>query len=118
MERFRASLRETEHTIGLSEPGVLSIIFNAVARDTAHGGHKRECILSLSGLNNDTGSHVDWAKYELQAGDRIVIEVMEDGEADSPASEQKRDTELEEKGKQDYVRKTAQELGWKIIENP
>jgi len=79
-------------TAGFSGPHVLSAIVMSVLRDpgkTAPTGEvlpERELEFSLGGLDTTVREHVDWANVELAVGAKIVIEVVELGSLDVPAS--------------------------------
>ena len=79
-------------TAGFSGPHVLSAIVMSVFRDpgkTAPSGEplpERELELSLGGLDTASREHVNWANVDLAPGDKIVVEVVELGTVDTPAS--------------------------------
>jgi hypothetical protein len=115
MERFKVTLNDHQHTIGVSDPGVLTIILSAVSREEEMPA-RHECRLELGGLDSSTGSHLDWATHDLTVGDKIKIEILAGGESDKPAEERKLDPQIEDERKKDYIRKLALEFGWTIIE--
>lgn len=116
MERFKITFGEHSHTIGMGEPGVLSIIVSAVSRDDETLGPPHECRLELGGLDSNSGTHVDWAKHDLSVGDKIEIEILKDGQFDHPVAERRADPQVEALRRKNYVRKLADEFGWKIDE--
>lgn len=119
MERFRVHVRGENHTIGVPGPGVISVILTAVVRHDPDDGPQHECILELGGLyaDNDTAN---WPKYELGPGDEVVIDVLTEGAFDPPVRLRTWDQIGEEhtEGQRAWVRKTAWDLGWTLIENP
>ncbi|MEK7950495.1 hypothetical protein [Luteolibacter soli] len=118
MERFRVSIGDhVLHTIGVSEPGVLSVTLSAVIRETSEPEQQHECSLRLGGLESSTNTFVDWPDYELEPGDMIVIEVLPEGPFDEPVSKRQDIQEVVRRSKADYVRQLAGELGWTITEN-
>ena len=118
MERFRISIGDKVlHTIGVGEPGVLSVTLSAVTRESPVPEQKHECSLRLGGLESSTNTFVDWPDYALEPGDMIVIEVLADGPFDEASSRRQDIQELVRRSKADSVRHLAAELGWTIIEN-
>lgn len=118
MERFRVHVRGETHTIGVPGPGVISVILTAVVRHDPGDGPQHECILELGGLyaDNDTAN---WPQYELGPGDEVVIDVLTEGAFDPPVRLRTWDQIGEEhtEGQRAWVRKTAWDLGWTLIEN-
>lgn len=118
MERFRISIGDQVlHTIGVSEPGVLSVILSAVVREGSEPEQKHECELRIGGLESSTNTFVDWPNYDLEPGDLVVVEVLGEGSFDEPSSKRQEIQEVVQRSKADCVRQTAAELGWTIIEN-
>lgn len=117
MERFKVTLGEHSHTIGTKEPGVLTIVVSAVSRGDGTPGPPRECRLEVGGLDSRSGSHFTWGKHDLVAGDKIEIEILDEGPFNEPRTERSFDLGTETEKKKDYVRKLADEFGWKIDES-
>ena len=119
MERFRVSLRGQTHLIGVPGPGVLSVNLCAVVRHHPGVDPEHECTLDLGGLYS-ADIHADWPKYHLEAGDRIEIEILPEGSFDKPVSQRTRAqiSAAYDESKRDYVRRSAKELGWILIEGP
>ncbi len=117
MERFRVTVRDQSQVIGVTEPGVLSVTLSAVVRDDRGNGPERECSLRLGGLESATKTFIDWTGYELQPGDRIVIEVLSEGSFDEPSERRADIPAVVQRAKANSVRQMAKELGWTLIEN-
>jgi hypothetical protein len=117
MERFRVTFEDEVHTIGVSEPGVLSVTLSAVVRETSDPEEQHDCSLRLGGLESSTGTFVDWPGWHLKPGDRIVIEILPDGPFDEPSSRRQEIRETLRNAKVNSVRHLAAELGWTLIEN-
>jgi hypothetical protein len=117
MERFRVSFRDHVHTIGVSEPGVLSVTFSAVIRETTDPHREHECSMRLGGLESSTETFEDWPGYDLKPGDRVVIEVLADGPFDEAPSKRQEIRQILRQSKADSARQLAAELGWTLIEN-
>lgn len=117
MERFRVNFREHSHTIGVAEPGVVSLSMSAVVRADPEAGPGHECRMQLGGLESATDTFVEWAAYDLEAGDKITIEVLPDGDFDVPAETRCIPSLDPTDRKRESVRRMAAELGWTLIEN-
>jgi hypothetical protein len=117
MERFRVTFQDEVHTIGVSEPGVLSVTLSAVVRESSDHGDEHECSLRLGGLESSTETFVDWPSCHLKPGDRIVIDVLPEGPFDEPSSRRQEIRQILHNAKVNSVRQLAAELGWTLIEN-
>jgi hypothetical protein len=104
---------------GISDSGVLSAIVNWSVATMASGTRNEGLFLNLGGLVNPEGKHVSWINQKpLAVGDRIQVSIVE---ADSVDEHQKRDPADDARlrqAKEDQVRRSAKELGWKIEELP
>jgi hypothetical protein len=104
---------------GIGDSGVLSAIVTWAATTMSTGTRNENLFLNMGGLVNPEGNHVLWINQKaLAPGDKIQIDIVE---ADSIEEHQRR--ELEEdarlrKAKEDQVRRSAKELGWKLEEPP
>lgn len=123
MERFRVSFRDQVHTVGVGEPGVLTATVCSVVRAPGGDMDERECNLSLGGLETSNYHSVDWLRHPLAPGDRIRIEVLPEGDFDSPTSDvpvRLRDLGPAARQAPDSIeeelRDTAKQLGWTLIE--
>ncbi len=123
MERFRVSFRDEVHSIGVSEPGVISTTVTVVTR--ARGSELPEggCELTAGGLDSSNYHAFECFRYSLHAGDRIGIEVLSEGPFDPPDFEEPirlRDLGPAVKKAPDSIeeelRDTVEELGWTLIE--
>ena len=93
MLAFRVSVNGAAPiTAGFSGPHVLSAIVSSVLRDpgreapTGEALPERELEFSLGGLDTAVREHVEWATLELGVGDKVVVEVVDLGSVDPPAS--------------------------------
>jgi hypothetical protein len=104
---------------GIGDSGVLSAIVNWSVATMASGTRNEGLFLNLGGLVNPEGKHVSWIDQKpLAVGDRIQVSIVE---ADSVDEHQKRDPADDARlhqAKEDQVRRSAKELGWKIEEPP
>ncbi|MCW1885859.1 hypothetical protein OKA04_14055 [Luteolibacter flavescens] len=124
MERFRVSIGdEVLHTIGVSEPGVLTVSVYSVVRKPEGELPEHKCNLTLTGLDSSNHHALDWGGFCLEAGDRISIEVLPEDSFDPPESKtQIRLRDLDPAPKrapetdEEELRNIADELGWKLIE--
>lgn len=129
MERFRITLDDETHLIGAPEPGVLTVMVDAVVRtDSETGNLVRGCTLSLGGMDSTAYTSLDSIRYRLEPGARIGIEVLPDGPFDRPSDPQPmpvppwaaEDRAKQERAKDEHepIREAAEYLGWTVIENP
>jgi hypothetical protein len=100
---------------GVGDSGVLSAMVTWAATTMSTGTRNEDLFLSLGGLINPGGKHVSWINQKgLAVGDRIQVKIVE---ADSVDEHERRDpaddVRLRE-AKEDQVRRSAKELGWKI----
>jgi len=65
-----------------NENSVVTCILNSIRRKD---DDSEELDITVGGLNSDTNQHVDWHKNNLQAGDKISIEIISDN-FDTPSS--------------------------------
>jgi hypothetical protein len=104
---------------GIGDSGVLSAIVNWSAATMASGTRNESLFLNLGGLVNPEGKHVSWINQKpLAVGDKIQVNIVE---ADSVDEYQRRDPADDARlrqTKEDQVRRSAKELGWKIEEPP
>jgi hypothetical protein len=104
---------------GVGDRGVLSAIVTWAAATMATGTRNESLFLNIGGLINPEGEHVSWINQKpLAAGDKIQVNIIE---ADSVDEHQRRDPADDAKlrlAKEDRVRRSAEELGWKIEVSP
>jgi hypothetical protein len=104
---------------GVGDRGVLSAIVTWAAATMATGTRNESLFLNIGGLINPEGEHVSWINQKpLAAGDKIQVNIIE---ADSVAEHPRRDPADDAKlrlAKEDRVRRSAEELGWKIEVSP
>ena len=99
---------------GVGDKGVLSAI---VTWSTGARGKSLFC--SVGGLITPEGKHVSWVNQKpLAIGDKIQVTIVE---ADSVDEHQRRDPADDvrlRQAREDQVRRSAKELGWKVEEPP
>jgi hypothetical protein len=104
---------------GIGDSGVLSAIVTWAATTMSTGTRNESLFLNMGGLINPEGKHVSWISQKgLAVGDKIQINIVE---ADSVEEHQRRDPADDAKlrqAKEDQVRRSAKELGWKLEEPP
>jgi|SRR5579863_4920951 len=104
---------------GIGDSGVLSAIVTWSAATMASGTRNESLFLNMGGLVTPERKHVSWINQKpLAVGDRIQVSIVE---ADSVDEHQKRDPADDARlrqAKEDQVRRSAKELGWKIEELP
>ena len=116
MERFRIHSPHTTQVIGSPSPGVVSITICATTRDVEDPKQRHECRMNLGGLDSSTKTFLEWGDFNLRPGDRIEIEVLDEGEFDDPESTRQDVAEIVLSSKKNSVRSLARELGWTLIE--
>ena len=95
---------------GIGDDGVLTAIVSWVT-----GQDRADQILEVGGLVGPTSENVSWTKRKpLRVGDQIQINLVEATAVDKPVETHRTDPERTLKAKENYVRMTAKELGWKI----
>jgi hypothetical protein len=104
---------------GIGDSGVLSAIVTWSAATMASGTKNESLFLNMGGLVNPEHKHVSWINQKpLAVGDKIQVNIIE---ADSVDEHQRRgsadDARLRQ-AREDQVRRSAKELGWKIEEPP
>jgi hypothetical protein len=122
MTAFEVSLNGRRFcTAGLTD-GVLTAIMTRVNRPQAESQRSRSTSkkvflsLSVGGLNTATDEHLRWKTRNLKQGDVVTLRVVEVPRVDKPREREARDPRKELRAKQRYVRDTAKELGWTIVE--
>ncbi|MCU1303099.1 MAG: hypothetical protein JWQ87_3383 [Candidatus Sulfotelmatobacter sp.] len=104
---------------GTGDSGVLSAIVSWAATTMSTGTRNESLFLNMGGLINPEGNHVSWiSQKSLAVGDKIQINIVE---ADSVDEHQRRDPADDARlrqAKEDQVRRSAKELGWKLEMHP
>jgi hypothetical protein len=110
---FKVSLNGKELCLaGIGNRGVLSTIPSWAASDRGE-----DLFLHVGGLANE--EHINWIDQKhLQVGDEIRVEICDAGSVDDPIRKRRTDAAETLDGKKQYVRRMAQELGWKIEPDP
>ncbi len=110
---------------GIGDQGVVSCGVDWVRRDRHPNddlenddgtGLVTELNLHVGGLHTPADEHRTWAVPEMKVGDEVTVKVIETAEVTPHAEARSRKHDPERK--RDYVRQTARELGWTIIEGP
>jgi hypothetical protein len=97
---------------GIGKRGVLSAILSWAASNRGE-----DLFLHVGGLANE--EHIDWIDHKrLQVGDEIRVEVCDTDSVDDPTGKRRIDAAETLDGKKRYVRRIAEELGWKIQTDP
>jgi hypothetical protein len=100
---------------GIGNSGVLSAIVTWAAATMATGTRNESLFLNMGGLINPEGERASWINQKpLAIGDKIQINIVE---ADSVDEHQRRDPADDARlrqAREDQVRRSAKELGWKI----
>lgn len=119
MERFRISIRDKSHVIGVPGHGVVSVHVNASVRQDPERGPDHECSLSFGALDSDSDTYLDWPKYDLCVGDLVVVEILPEGPFDEPVTRrsEKQTSAAYYNRRRDEIRQRAQALGWTVIED-
>ena len=115
MKSLRVTCRGEARTIALENQGVLLAMVTCTEGCKPDPAESNE--LSLTGLDSRTNSHLAWDKLDLESGDTVVIEIIEDCVGDPPDEIKPGNAEQELESKRQYVRETAKELGWSIVED-
>ncbi len=99
---------------GVGDRGVLS------AHVTWNTGDANESLeLETGGLISTNMEFVSWIRQRpLSVGDHVRISVVEANSVDEPKTRHRTDPAKELRAKKAYVRRTAKELGWKVIVQP
>lgn len=113
MKALRVTTRHGTTTIALEHPGVLTAIVNCV--DVPHE-ETEDIYLSLGGLDVHSNQHVRWPRSELEVGDVVSIEVINNCRGDEPEEVLAHDEEKERRAIENNVRRGADKLGWRIEE--
>ena len=114
MKALRVTCRGEQRTIALEHQGVLSAIVTCAEGCKPDPAETNE--LSLGGLDNQTNSYLDWDMIDLELGDEVVIEVIENCVGDPPAAIRPMDNIILESRKHS-LREEAKKLGWTIVES-
>lgn len=109
MLSFKVSLNGNKLCVaGVGKRGVLSTIVSWAASDRGE-----DLFVQVGGLANE--EHIDWIdQTRLQVGDEIRVEICNAESVDDPIRKRRTDASETLDGKKQYVRRMAQELGWKI----
>jgi len=117
MKRLAIEFRDRRINMSLPEAGVLTATVTVVDHSDRDASSTDEVQLELGGLDSVDGRHPRWGKFDLVPGDTVRITVHDDRNSD-PSTQRTGETEEERLGsKQNYVRRVAAELGWKILED-
>jgi hypothetical protein len=97
---------------GIGKRGALSAILTWAASNRGE-----DLFLHVGGLADE--KHIDWIDQKrLQVGDEIRVEVCEADLVDNPTGKRRIDAAETLDGKKRYIRRMAEELGWKIQTDP
>jgi hypothetical protein len=112
MRAFEVSLNGKRLCLaGVGDDGVLSAIVNWVTRKGTG-----DLFLEVGGLISPAHEHVSWeTQRRLRMGDSIRVKVVDASSVDRPKKRKKSDPAVLLKARKRYVRKMAQQLGWKTV---
>jgi len=97
---------------GVGDDGVLTAIVNFVAGDSREG-----LGLRVSGLRTGKADEfIDWVTRSLKVGDEVRVKIIETNSVDAPVERKRRNRTAELRSKKRYVRESARQFGWKIVE--
>ena len=113
MKALRVTNGSSNWTIALENPGVLSATVMCIEIPNRR---EEEVILEMGGLDSKTKSHIRWHPINLQVGDQIVVEVIEDCPGDEPDEIKEEDPKFREETAKQYIRNNAKKFGWDIVE--
>ena len=107
MINFTTFINGVEHrTIGIQNPGVLSVIVNEITRESS-------VELELGGLEimpDGSKKIVAWKGSKLNVGDEVLIRIAAGGPPDAPESERVQTPDFERNEKAKYLEKLRREL--------
>jgi hypothetical protein len=104
---------------GIGDSGVLSAIVNWSATTMATGTRNEGLFLNMGGLVTPERKHVSWINQKpLVVGDKIQVNIVEANSVDEYQRRDPADDARLRQAKEDQVRRSAKELGWKIEELP
>jgi hypothetical protein len=104
---------------GIGDSGVLSAIVAWAATTMSTGTRNESLSLNISGLINPEGNHVSWIDQKaLAPGDKIQINIVEADSIDEHQRREPADDARLRQAKEDQVRRSAKELGWKLEVTP
>ncbi len=104
---------------GIGDSGVLSAIVTWAATTRSTGTRDESLFLNVGGLINPESKHVSWINQKgLAVGDKIQINIVEADSVDEHQRREPADDAKLRQAKEDQVRRSAKELGWKLEEPP
>ena len=114
MIAFDVFLNDEKLCRAVGDSGVLSAIVTWAARKVAIG-RDEGLFLETGGLITPRGEHVSWINQKgLSLGDKIHVHIVEADLVDEPLRRDPEDDARLRQAKEDQVRRSAKELGWKI----
>jgi hypothetical protein len=100
---------------GIGDSGVLSAIVTRAATTMTTGTRNESLFLNVGGLITPEGEHVSWINQKpLAVGDEIQVSIVEADSVDEHRRRDPADDARLRQAKEDQVRRSAKELGWKI----
>jgi len=102
--------------MSLPESGLLSAIVSVNDQQHENPDAEDEVILHLGGLDTTDGMHPSWGDFNLVTGDEIHMTIHDDRNSDTPTKRSGLTEEELIENKKEYLRNTAKELGWELIE--
>jgi len=96
---------------GIGDNGVLSAIVTCVMNPT-----NKSMFVDMGGLISPKGQHVSWIRQlPVAVGDKIQVNVVEEDSVDEPERRDRTNAATEIHAKENYVRKMAKQLGWRLV---
>jgi hypothetical protein len=100
---------------GVGDDGVLSAIVSWAAKAMATGARNENLFLNMGGLINPEHKHVSWINQRgLAVGDKIQVNIVEADSVDEAERRDAADDVRLRQAKEDQVRRSVKELGWKL----
>jgi hypothetical protein len=104
---------------GIGDKGVLSAIVTWATRTVPSGATGESLFCNVGGLITPEGKHVSWINQKaLAVGDRFQVTIVETDSVDEYRKKDPEDDVKLRQAKEDHVRRSAKELGWKVEECP
>ena len=113
MHALKITLGDESMIVSLCNAGILNAIVNCVDLPEQERNYVE---LELGGLDTVTKSHLRWDRRSLSIGDKVIFEIIDPCDGAPPDKVNKRDLDLEEEHKKDYLRSECAKLGWMITE--
>ncbi len=102
---------------GIGDTGVLSAIVTFATRVASAGKIDQNLFIDVAGLITPERKHVSWINQKpLGVGDKIQVAIVDLDSVDEYQNRNAANDHGLRQAKEDQVRRSAKELGWKIEE--